>query len=181
MVLYVSRSVATIPKLRSLPQKLKQGLEQRLVDHANGMFLWSKLLLGELSRQRTQRAIETTLDNLPRGLTDTYNRILETIDAGGQYIQKIFRCMSLSVRPVTTKELKLILELDPDGIGYDPSLAILDPIEDLLRWSCGGLVEIEDYRVQFIHFTVKEYWYRRSVRLSMLTRLRGTEISRRSV
>ncbi|KAI9852103.1 MAG: hypothetical protein M1830_006824, partial [Pleopsidium flavum] len=51
----------------------------------------------------------------------------------------------------------MILELDPDSIGYDPSVAILDPIKDLLRWSCRGLVEIKDDRVQFIHFTVKEY------------------------
>ncbi|KAI9873455.1 MAG: hypothetical protein M1830_000399 [Pleopsidium flavum] len=51
----------------------------------------------------------------------------------------------------------MILELDPDSIGYDPSVPILDPIKDLLRWSCRGLVEIKDDRVQFIHFTVKEY------------------------
>ncbi|KAI9871279.1 MAG: hypothetical protein M1830_003112 [Pleopsidium flavum] len=88
---------------------------------------------------------------------NTYSRILETMDASDQYIQKIFSWISLSVHPITINELKMILELDPDSIGYDPAVAILDPIKDLLRWSCRGLVEIKDDRVQFIHFTVKEY------------------------
>src|SRR5216683_7211684 len=109
-------------------------------------------------------AICRTLDDLPRSLDETYDRILLGIAHERQeYAQRLFQCLSVSFRPLRVEELAEILSIQFDAgavPNYDANWRAENPEEAVLS-ACSTLITIVDVDgariVQFSHFSVEEY------------------------
>jgi ankyrin repeat protein len=132
-------------------------------------FRWIACQLDTL-RRYFRGTIRHALDELPKTLDETYERMLLAIDEEkSEYAIRIFQCMAVSRRPLRVKELAEVIpvQLDAGGIPRlhvgqrqrDAEEAVLSP--------CSSLVTIikpttplynSDFRaVQFSHCSVKKF------------------------
>ena len=108
--------------------------------------------------------IRRALDDLPKSLDETYERILSSIgEERWEYAQRLFRCLAVSLRPLCVDELAEVLAIQFDAgtlPDYDVTLRPDDSEEAILS-TCSSLVTIVNVNgspvVQFSHFSVKEY------------------------
>jgi len=107
-------------------------------------------------------AIRRALDDLPPGLDETYDRILQGIPQARQkFARRLFACLSESFRPLGVEELAEILAIEFD-VGAHPSYDVNwrpeDP-EEAVSSACSSLiiiVNVDGSRVvQFSHFRSK--------------------------
>jgi len=109
-------------------------------------------------------SIRRILDELPKTLDETYERILLEIDEEKQiYANRLFQCLAISIRPLRVEELAEIFAVLPNAESapdFDVSWRPEDP-EAFILSACSTLVTIVEARderiVQFSHFSVKEY------------------------
>ena len=158
MVLYISMHIATDRRMRAWPTSLKDLVQDKLLERADGMFLWTKLMLGRIASQPTLGDVERALEDLPSDLPQTYLRILNGLQRS-PYLKRILQWLCISNRAIKAQELRLILEIDHSDTAYNPKRAILSNLSDILAASCGPLVELQEEEVRFTHFTVKEFLF----------------------
>jgi len=104
------------------------------------------------------------LNDLPEGLDETYSRTLLGIDKEKQeYAQRLFQCLTVSIRPLRVEELAEIFAVRFDESTrpiFNPDWRLADANEAVLS-ACSSLISIVSaagYRVvQFAHFSVKEF------------------------
>ena len=104
------------------------------------------------------------LNDLPKTLDETYSRTLLGIDdEKREYAQRLFQCLTVSIRPLQLEELAEILAIrfektklptfNPD---WRPESA-----EEAVVSACSSLISIVDSKgsriVQFSHFSAKEF------------------------
>ena len=81
---YIEDTVARSPKLQRRPKALREEIVEKLSAGANGFFLWATLMLKEVQSKDRPDQIRKTLNNLPKGLTNTLQRVVarfsETLD-----------------------------------------------------------------------------------------------------
>jgi ankyrin repeat protein len=109
--------------------------------------------------------VRRTLKELPGDLDATYERILQNIPTVNRvYTHRLLQCLTVAVRPLVVEELAEVLAIDFDRAGGIPEL------NEGFRWSdqeqalwsaCSSLIAIvkddDSRRVQFSHFSVKEF------------------------
>ena len=112
------------------------------------------------------QSIRRTLNELPKSLDETYERVLKEIGlANRDHAYRLLQCLAVAIRPLRVEELAEILVLDYDGAeGGTP-----DMIEDWRREdrqesvlsTCSSLIALVDNGysrvIQFSHFSVKEF------------------------
>lgn len=112
-------------------------------------------------------AISRTLDDLPKSLDETYDRILLGIARERQeYARRLFQCLAVSFRPLRVEELAEVVAIQFDAPGalpnYDANWRPENSEEAVLS-SCSSLITFVDVDgsqvVQFSHFSVKEYLF----------------------
>ena len=156
MALYISTQIEADRRMRAWPDLLKISAQSKLMAKADGMFLWTKLMIGQIASQPTLGDVENALDDLPSDLPQTYLRILDGLRRG-PYLQRILQWLCMSHRILKVQELRLILEIGHSDNAYDSKRAILNDLSEVLGVSCGPLVELQEDEVRFTHFTVKEF------------------------
>ena len=156
MALYISTQIEVDRRMRAWPDLLKELAQSKLLAKADGMFLWTKLMIGQIASQPTLGDVEQALDDLPLDLPQTYLRILNGLRRN-PYLQRILQWLCMSNRILKAQELKLILEIDHSDTAYNFKRAILNNLSEVLGASCGPLVELQEDEVRFTHFTVKEF------------------------
>ncbi|KAI5780334.1 hypothetical protein DFH27DRAFT_657060 [Peziza echinospora] len=129
---------------------------------SQGMFLWLKLQIDELCRQKNDHEIRLALKHLPRGLDETYARILERIDSkrDSKLAIRIFQWMATAWRPLTCSELIEAVSFDPGDTSWSQAIKEKSPAtEPKMLESCENLVNVRrnTNSVEFIHFTVLEF------------------------
>jgi hypothetical protein len=109
-------------------------------------------------------SIRKVLNDLPETLDETYERTLLGIDAvKREYAQRLFRCLTVSIRPLRVEELAEILAVQFDEASLPTFNATWRPenAEEAVLSACSSLVTIVDRGghpiVQFSHFSVKEF------------------------
>src|SRR5580658_4606227 len=109
-------------------------------------------------------SIRKVLNDLPKTLDETYDRILLNIDEEKrEFAQRLFRCLAVSNRPLRVDELAEILAIQFDEVASPTFNAAWRPenAEEAVISACSTLITIVDkdgHRiVQFSHFSVKEY------------------------
>ncbi len=122
-----------------------------------------------MCRSTTSQA--RALNELPRTLDETYERILLGIDEEKQeYAIRLFRCLAFSRRPLRVKELAEVIAVEFDA-GRIPRLNVnLRPgdADEAVLSACSTLVTIinpdgntlynnDNRLVQFSHYSVKEF------------------------
>ena len=90
-----------------------QDLDDRIITKCGFRFRWVALQLNELKKCRTKTDLKKQLANLPKGLDETYDRILLGITEKDCGYAKIFlQWLSFAVRPLTLKELATTAAVD---------------------------------------------------------------------
>ncbi|TVY65596.1 Vegetative incompatibility protein HET-E-1 [Lachnellula suecica] len=147
-------------RLRTSDEELLSRIESVLVEKANGMFLWVRLVVEELRYCYSDADLENAATSLPKGLQKAYGRILDRIvDASNpssarSIAIRILEWMACSYRPLKTYEIL-------DGIVFRPGSTILNErtkMHDEVLDLCRPLIEDgPSNTLDFVHFSAKEY------------------------
>ncbi|KAH4040807.1 hypothetical protein HBI56_015270 [Parastagonospora nodorum] len=128
-----------------------------LADKAKGMFLYAKIVLETIESMDPEEILED-LEILPNTLNEAYGRILLRINQQ-RHIERekarsIIGWIGVSPTPLTIHELEQALRVKSRGIGGIAIVNAKVPIDCI----CGPIIEVVDGYVQFVHFTVQEYF-----------------------
>jgi hypothetical protein len=115
-------------------------------------------------RRSFPASIRSALADLPESLDKTYEQTLFGIDKEKrEYAQRLFKCLSVSIRPLRIEELAEIFAVRFDATAspsFNKDLRPLDPEEAVLS-ACSSLISVVNREgsqvVQFSHFSVKEF------------------------
>ncbi|UKZ75828.1 hypothetical protein TrVFT333_003522 [Trichoderma virens FT-333] len=103
------------------------------------------------------RDIRNTLQDLPEGLDDTYERMLQNIDPRFQKnILNSLKWLCFSIWPLTLNRLAEIFILQPDEAIVINEDDRFSDTNDVLKYF-SGLVLMEGIYVRLAHFSIKEY------------------------
>ncbi|KAG4286253.1 hypothetical protein FPRO06_07513 [Fusarium proliferatum] len=138
---------------------LVQDIKQELIDGACGMFLWVSLQLDSICSEISDTAIREAIRDLPRDLTQTYERNLLKASSGdskGHHI-RIFKLLVGAREPLTTEQLREAVSVKVGHTTWSPQQHI-SSILVALRF-CGSLVMVdeEDDTVTFIHHSARSF------------------------
>ena len=122
-----------------------------------GRFLWVYFQLEELCDATSDTHIREILRDLPKGLGETYGRILEKLgNSNNKFPPKVFRWIACAQRPLHLGELQEAVNHEvTDRSWHDAA----DIDGDRLIRSCGALVCIDEdeQTVRFAHHTVLQF------------------------
>ena len=120
----------------------------------------------EVLRHCLPSSVRHTLDELPKTLGETYERVLKEIKKPSRvHALRLLQCLVVAIRPLRVEELAEILAVDfvdEEGMPkLNPNRPLGDEEQALLS-SCSSLIAIvESYYgsrvVQFSHFSVEEF------------------------
>ncbi|KAF3180255.1 hypothetical protein TWF788_006775 [Orbilia oligospora] len=115
---YISHILAKSRNLKKTSPELQSEILSVLTSEADGMFLWADLMLKEISTKNREALIRESLQSLPRGLPDTYERMFHVfsealIDEPDQIkdLNELLLWVGFASRPLSLAELEVILEL----------------------------------------------------------------------
>ncbi|THY23166.1 hypothetical protein D6D01_06063 [Aureobasidium pullulans] len=171
---YVHHQLLSDSTLRKFSSTLQVKIQARL-SSANGMFRWADLQLQGLKNPRLNRMgdhiIERQLDNLPKTLEGTYDRILNDLDDfERREAERLLALVCFARRPLTLPEVVDALAIDfedSDQGPFDPSYRVKDPMAVLDY--CPGLITLMQKRrvnaprwrdnpvIALAHFSVDQY------------------------
>ena len=120
-------------------------------------FLWVYIQIIDLCEAMTDQSIRQILENLPRGLDETYQRIVQKAATSLNYIhvQRALHWVACSRRPLKVAELREAAAFETTDKCWDAEKL---PHVDKLFQSCHGLlVREQDSSVRFAHHTVRQY------------------------
>ena len=128
-------------------------------------------------RRCTPSNIRKALDELPKTLDETYERVLQEIpEEKREHAHLLFQCLAIAIRPLRAEELAELfaIDFDRDGgpilkEGWRP-----ESPEDAVLSACSTLIAVIEIRgskiVQFSHLSVKEYLTSDRLRTSSMYR-----------
>ncbi|KAK4155617.1 hypothetical protein C8A00DRAFT_41803 [Chaetomidium leptoderma] len=128
-------------------------LERRIIEKSKGSFLWTLLVLDELSTAFSEGEIKRVLDEVPRGMEPLYQRTLDTMalaTRGKSLAKAILTWTTCVTRPLTIRELECALEIDLKD--KFPRLG------ETIRTLCGQLVTVDmNGKVQMVHESARDF------------------------
>ncbi|KAF2231650.1 hypothetical protein EV356DRAFT_535325 [Viridothelium virens] len=142
-----------------IEHSVRNQIETSLVQKANGMFLWVRLILTTLERADSIRALNNAVSSLPRELGDVYHRILLDIrsQCTTEECARAFRVLSwitFAKRPLRSYELQHGVTLHTENTEFDFETRPLRNVYDI----CRPLIEQGPQQtIVFIHSSVSEY------------------------
>ncbi|KAK5125705.1 hypothetical protein LTR85_011979 [Meristemomyces frigidus] len=139
-----------------LPTRDRTYTAKMLLAKSDGCFLWTKLALEELRQGLTRSGIQRILDEVPSGMDNIYNRIIQSVFERAReqtMIVAILDWTTCAIRSLTTEELHHALRLDMnDEIDGD--------IRRFVEANCGQLVVVDtNDRVRMVHLTAREFLF----------------------
>ncbi|KAK8109738.1 Vegetative incompatibility protein HET-E-1 [Apiospora kogelbergensis] len=138
---------------------LVDEVKRALAGGAQGMFLWAHFQVEEISFQPSDASIRAALDNLPKDLSEVFNRALRRIKEGShlEEAQEVFRWVAAAKRPLSLEELREAIAIRDDQQFSEPARHCND-MNKISKW-CENLVEVEEESevVQFIHHSVQTF------------------------
>lgn len=149
----------TEDKMCKWQDDFRDELESQIIERSEGMFKWTELVVKDLSTRKAKSDMDTaraTLDGVPRGLEEIYQRALENIakiedDEEKRQVSRILQWILRNYRPLRVKELAAALSSEAE----DP----LSDVRDLLDRYLSDLVYI-DFETDIItmtHHTATEF------------------------
>ena len=137
-------------------------IQESLLTNADGMFLWVKLLIGEICCQRSDMAILETLADLPKNLSEVFDRILRRLHESHAATDtilrgKLFKIVAGAARPLTLLEVQEAASIDPKKPTWSPKSIIIDIISAL---NCAGsllVINEEELTVHFTHSSIRKH------------------------
>ena len=121
--------------------------------------MWIHFQLIDLCAALSTAQIRTTLDNLPDGLGETYQRILTNVSkttAKARFARILFRWLACARRPLRIDEMQEAVAFDHSDKKWNAEKI---PDADLLLQSCHSLVirDHDNATVRFAHYRIQQY------------------------
>ncbi|KAI7786820.1 hypothetical protein LA080_002290 [Diaporthe eres] len=135
----------------------RDSLRALILSKSNGCFLWVILVLENLRKIVGTQARLRALEELPPGMDQLYARIVRAMSDKERAISKtILTWVSLAIRPLTTAELKHVIE----RLAMDE----VEDIEILISKYCNDLLYIDkSSRVRMRHASARGFLLRRDI------------------
>ncbi|KAI0425674.1 hypothetical protein F5Y09DRAFT_352082 [Xylaria sp. FL1042] len=157
--LYIEKRLEVDDGLRMLSLLVKTEIRNSLHQKCAGMFRWAQCQLDDIARMRTVRSIRSSLAKLPKGLDETYERILKrTPQEDVELLRKILLWVSFTAMPLKIEELHeaIALDVDADTIEEVEECRLNDP-KDIFSLG-GSLITVsEGGEIRLAHLSVKDY------------------------
>ena len=124
-------------------------------------FLWVAFQIDSICALNTDHEIIDSLKDLPKGLPETFRRILHRLQhltfADPSLGRKIFEIVAAAQRPLTLDELGEAISITPGDTSWDRSKLINDVLRSLE--SCGSLLVVDEElsTVHFAHSSAKAH------------------------
>ncbi|KAB8237280.1 uncharacterized protein BDW43DRAFT_203558 [Aspergillus alliaceus] len=141
--------------------KLIMVIVQALREGSKGMFLWTRLFIEELCEQNSDDDILKALKDLPRGLSEIFNRKLRRIRdrTAAKEALKILQFCGVAKRSLTVMEYQEALSLFPGQKSLDRG-RLLNDIFRAVSDCCGLIfVEEEENTVHYVHQSVGQHLF----------------------
>ena len=166
---YVKSSVKELLEQRLLPSGADiESIVSHLIDRAEGMFLWIRLMVSYLNSPGMTRSerlaviMEPNTEGLDR-LDEMYSRIQARIDSSNPHSKSLARRALLWTVHVSLSSSELQEALYPNG--WDSENDGTDRFDHAVIIVCCGLLEkAQNGRFQFIHLTARVFAERGSPR-----------------
>ncbi|OJJ67877.1 hypothetical protein ASPBRDRAFT_199579 [Aspergillus brasiliensis CBS 101740] len=133
--------------------KDRNDLVSKILDKSQGSFLWTVLVLDELSKSHSEQEMSQALQDVPRDMERLYMRSLESISQasrGKELSKAVLTWATCATRPLKITELEFALKLDVND--QFPKL------EESVQLLCGQFVTIDKFgKVQMAHETAREF------------------------
>ncbi|KAH6681563.1 NACHT and WD domain protein [Halenospora varia] len=157
----------TLPDIRLLVETKKESLVvkdeidraslvEKIVEKSKGSFLWTVLVLKELSNSYSEKEVNHALEDVPGGMKPLYSRTLDLmsqVTRGKELSKAILIWATSTTRPLSSKELEDALKLDMKD-------NFLKLIEETISELCGQLVTLDrSGKVQMVHETAREFLF----------------------
>ena len=132
--------------------------------------MWVHFQLRTICAQKSDANIIAALDNLPRDLPQTFERILSGITETDDIdrCKRIFLWVAAVKRPLTLEELREAIGIQPLQEKWDSSRFVNDMKQAIA--TCGNLIFVEEecQAVHFTHYSVKQYLLSGAISTSLL-------------
>jgi len=147
-------------KMDRLPVEDEEGrlaLSQRILEKADGSFLWVRLVVQELEKTFSEEAVTEVLNDIPAGMNELYARTLDSISNSRKGTSELARVILTwtvcAARPLTLDEMQSVIKLDANQT--------VPKLGNSVSSICGQLVILDQQsRIQTIHQTAKDYLLR---------------------
>ncbi|KAK8217870.1 ankyrin repeat-containing domain protein [Phyllosticta capitalensis] len=146
-------------RLRIRSPGLKEEIMERLVNEAKGMFRWVACQIEYLCNCTDDEERRQALHDLPPGLSETYERILERVNKKRnpklqKMVQNTLRWLLYGPK-MKSAALCEALAIKDDSVQLNPEAV---PDEEAILIYCSSLVRKSvDGSIELSHFTVKEF------------------------
>ncbi|KAG1723030.1 ankyrin repeat-containing domain protein [Suillus paluster] len=161
MELHIGKEVEARSRLASLATDLKYEIRNSLLQQADGMFSWVQCQLDAISACRSVKGISDSLKRLPKGLYETYDRILLEIQEAGpdrsSIVERTLMWLVAALEPLHLSQLAEALSIEIGSTTLNQELSVMCPT-DLLE-ICSSLVSFDKRTgvVTLSHYSVREY------------------------
>ncbi|KAK8112318.1 uncharacterized protein PG998_008775 [Apiospora kogelbergensis] len=140
---YVKAELQKNPEFtgKKLSEDLRENIIHRLGNGAEGMFRWASCQLGTLAGCVSPMAMERALEDLPRDLDTTYERMIDSIpEELKDGAKRLLQFLVYSERPVNLNEAIdfLATQTDTEPRGFDVKRRVFNKASVLKH--CPGLV-----------------------------------------
>ena len=161
---YTGTRLASDPQFCRLSTSLKDEVAQCIGKKSLSMFRWAQCQLDSISNLKTVRAIHSALQDLPKGLDDTYAHALRKVpQSEACFVHKALAWLAFSVLPLTLEEIYEAIAIEPDTNCIDEENRLGCP-SDILSL-CENLVSISDRgNLTLAHLSVKDYLLSETIR-----------------
>jgi ankyrin repeat domain-containing protein 50 len=123
-----------------------------------GRFRWAYLQMEQLKKCKSWKAVLERLENLPRGLTETYDELYDRNEGSDRtYLQRAVKWVTFAYEPLPTKALLSAIQLGQNAHGM---LQVDDCLEEEeLENICRHFIsKTSNNSWKFTHASVKEYF-----------------------
>lgn len=135
----------------------RETLRTLILAKSNGCFLWVILVLENLRKIVGTQARLRALEEMPPGMDQLYSRVVQTMSDKEMVLSKtILTWVSLAIRPLTTAELKHVIE----QLAMDE----VEEIQLIISKYCNDLLYIDpSQRVRMRHASARDFLLRRDI------------------
>jgi len=147
---------------------LKRDLAESIRSRAYGVFLWVVLvvtLVNQDDRNGNAAEIYQRLDQIPTGLSDLFNELIER-GTTSDHLRPLIQWVTFGIRPLTPTELYCILMKEASRIDLKSPVFEHSNLAKFILSASKGLVETTTGpwpRVQFIHESLRTYFLGKGV------------------
>lgn len=153
---YISEKASKIPLLKQYAE-LNEEVCNLIREKANGTFLWVAIAFQQLQHMNIhyddRSSVLEQLSELPKDLTELYDRMLQQIGRLGKRESKLCEVVLgisvLAYQPLRLQELATLA-------GFKGKPTSSSALQSLIQ-NCGSFLTVKDETVYFIHQSSKEY------------------------